>query len=162
MSGPFNIQPAPIFMDIPTHEKLTSLNVFLILFDYLARKVVVLEDLFSSFLLGVSLISFGRWKWKEIISISLCAFFPKWCSEPGLLLFPLFWQRWLIFTLPSFILFLTPMIGWRGQRTQLSIFCPQSVGKNYLILEVCLLLSFIPSLPKHKKRRREISGNNTR
>lgn len=74
---------------------------------------------------------------------------PKWCSEPGLLLFPLFWQRWAIFTLPSFILFLTPMIWWRGQTTQLSIFCPQAVGKNYLILEVCPLPSCIPSLHRH-------------
>lgn len=54
------------------------------------------------------------------------------------------------------------MIWWRGQRTQLSFFCSQSVGKNCLILELCPLPSFIPSLHKHKKRRGEISGNNTR
>lgn len=77
MSGPFNIQPTPIFMDIPTHKKLSSLNIFLILFDYLARKVVVLENLFSSCL--------WEWTWfhladvneKKLISISPCAFLPN-------------------------------------------------------------------------------------
>lgn len=160
MSGPFDVQPAPIFMDIPTHEKLTSLNIFLILFDCLARDTVVLEDLFSNCLPGVNFISFGRWK--EInIHFPLCLF-PKWCSEPELLLFPLFWHRWLILTFARFILFLTPMIWWRCQRTQLSLFFSQSVGKNCLILELCPLPSFIPSLHKHKKRRGEISANNTR
>lgn len=111
MSGPFNIQPTPIFMDIPTHKKLSSLNIFLILFDYLARKVVVLENLFSSCLLGVNLISFGRCKWKEInIHFPLCLS-PKWCSALGciyflysdrggsFLLFPAssyFWHPWYV------------------------------------------------------------------
>lgn len=109
---------------------------------------------------GSELILFGRWKWKEIISISPCAFLPKdvlnlacfyfLCSDRcgSFLLFPAssyFWHPWS-----------------DGGVKQLSIFCPQSVGKNYLILEVCPLPSFIPSLHKHKKRRGEIFVNNTR
>jgi len=62
MSGPFSIQPSSIYMDIPTYKNFYFLSIFLVIFYYLHSKVILLEELFSSLLLGINFISFGRCK----------------------------------------------------------------------------------------------------
>lgn len=142
---------SPIYMATPTCKKLCSLNIFLIPFDYLHKKVVLLEDLFSRHLLGLNFISLADVNEKPFNVQFPLHLSPRWCSEPVLHLFLLFkWGAGHSYSSQDHLIFDTHYV-LEGSK--------DSVQSFFLVLNQWLHCFL--SLHTHKQRRGEIPGSNS-